>query len=384
MSAVKFGQIGTMKWIAWLCLGAVPLCGAEAVKKIFDQAASALAVADYPAAERGFRAVLQREPGNVAALSNLGVIYSRTNRSDEAISAYRRALKQQPNNAAILLNLGLVYLRREEHSKALPLFQRVVAMNPGQMQARQLAALCQAYTGALEPAIRELEALHATSPQDENILFLLGFSYLKNHDTQRAKQIFEQMFVALGPVKGRFLVGKSSYEAERFTDAEESFAEVLKLDPNFPGIHLELGKVYIGLRKTEDAIRELELARKQNPGDLDAEYFLGGLLVQNGRFADGIPYLERAKSGKMDFWAPFFYLGKAKLRLNQPAEAVPLLQRAVALNPDEASAYYLLGRALEMCGRQAEARQALQRVRALRAAALKAMELDSPNVAGAK
>ena len=88
--------------------------------------------------------------------------------------------------------------------------------------------------------------------------------------------------------------------------------------------------------------------------------------------AEGIPYLERAKKVKPDFWAPYFYLGKAKLRLEQPAEAVALLQRAVELNPDEASAYYQLGRALEACGREAEARRALLRVRDLRAAALEA------------
>ena len=143
-----------------------------------------------------------------------------------------------------------------------------------------------------------------------------------------------------------------------------------------------MGKVYISLRRTDDAIRELETVLKDNPGDGDASYFLGGLLVQEGRFADGIPYLERAKKGKPDFWAPYFYLGKAKLRLENAADAVVLLQRAVVLNPDEASAYYQLGRALEACGRQVEARRALLKVRDLRAAALEAATLDG-RVAGA-
>ena len=62
--------------------------------------------------------------------------------------------------------------------------------------------------------------------------------------------------------------------------AEEAFLEVLRLNPKFPGVHLELGKVYISLRRTDDAIRELELALKENAGDADASYFLGGLLAQ--------------------------------------------------------------------------------------------------------
>ena len=92
------------------------------------------------------------------------------------------------------------------------------------------------------------------------------------------------MFEAAGPLRAQFLVGKAYYEATLFPQAEESFLEVLRLDPAFPGVHLELGKVYISLRRTDEAIRELELALKDSPGDADASYFLGGLLAQEGRY----------------------------------------------------------------------------------------------------
>lgn len=373
-----------MKRAACLCLCTFLLYAAEPVEKVFDRAVKDLAAEDYQNAERGFQSVLREEPRNVAALSNLGVIYSRTGRADEAITVYRRALRLSPDDKALLLNLGLVYLRQENHARALPLFARVVAIDPQNLQARQLLAVCRAYLGQLEPAIRDLEALRAANPRDENILFLLGFVYLKNQDPEKAKAIFEQMLEAAGPVQAEFLRGKASYEAAMFLPAEESFLEVLRLDPRFPGVHLELGKVYISLRRTDEAIRELELVLKENPSDGDASYFLGGLLVQEGRYTEGVPYLERAKSVKPDFWAPYFYLGKANLRLAKPAEAVVMLQRAVKLCPDEASAYYLLGQALQACGRGSEARQALSRVRDLRAGALASFTLDDGKVAGTR
>jgi len=372
-----------MRFAAWLCLCAFSLCAAETAKQIFDSAVRALAAGDSQAAERGFQAVLRQEPRNIAALSNLAVIYSRTSRADQAVAMYQRALQASPTDTAILLNLGLVYLRQEDHAKALPLFAKVVEIDPQHAQARQLLAVCRAYLGQLEPAIRDLEALHAAAPQDDGILFLLGFAYLKNHDPEKAQTVFQQMLEAAGPVKAEFLIGRANYEAAMFAEAEESYREVLRLDPQFPGVHLELGRVYICRRQTDDAVRELQLVLKDNPADGDANYFLGGLLVQEGRFAEGIPYLERAKVAKPDFWAPCFYLGKAKLQLEKPAEAVVLLQRAAALNPaDEISVYYQLGKALEACGRRAEARTALARVRDLRAAAAEAATLDG-HVAGA-
>jgi superkiller protein 3 len=372
-----------MKFAACLCLCVFFLCAAEPAV-VFEGAVRALGAGDYETAERGFQSVLRQQPGHIAALSNLGVIYSRTNRADQAIAVYHRALKLSPNDKALLLNLGLVYLRQEAHARALPFFARVVEIDPQHLQARQLLAVCRTYTGQLAPAIRDLEALRTSAPRDEGILFLLGFTYLKSHDTEKAKAIFEQMFEAAGTERAQFLLGKAYYEATLFPQAEESFFEVLRLNPKFPGVHLELGKVYISLRRTDDAVRELELVLKESPGDADASYFLGGLLAQGERYTEAIPYLERARKVKPDFWAPYFYLGKAKLRLEQPAEAVVLLQRAVALNPDEASAYYQLGRALQACGRGVEARQALRRVSDLRAAALDATSPDDGKVAGAR
>ncbi len=62
------------------------------------------------------------------------------------------------------------------------LFARVVQLDPRNLQARQFLAGCRVYTGAMEPAIYDLETLRAAAPRDEGILFLLAFAYLKNHD----------------------------------------------------------------------------------------------------------------------------------------------------------------------------------------------------------
>jgi tetratricopeptide (TPR) repeat protein len=196
--------------------------------------------------------------------------------------------------------------------------------------------------------------------------------------------VFEQMFQTLGPLRAQFLLGRASYEATLFPQAEENFLGVLRLDPNFPGARLELGKVYISLRRPDDATRQLQAVLKQNPADADAGYFLGAVLVQADRYAESISYLERATKAKPDFWAPFFYLGKAKLRLNEPAAAVSLLERAVKLNSDDATAAYLLGQALEDCGRNEEAKRAFQRVRELQAAAAADSPADDRRVAGAR
>ena len=183
-----------MKSALCLCLCGFLLWAAKPAKEVFDQAARDLAAGDYDAAERGFQSVLRQEPRQIAALSNLGVIYSHTHRADQAIAVYRRALRLSPDDKALLLNLGLVYLRQEAHARALPLFARVVEIDPGHMQARQLLAVCRVYTGHLEPAIRDFQVLRCAAPHDEGISIPLGFASPKKPYPERARAIFELMF----------------------------------------------------------------------------------------------------------------------------------------------------------------------------------------------
>jgi len=115
------------------------------------------------------------------------------------------------------------------------------------------------------------------------------------------------MFEVAGPARAQFLIGRACYEAALFPQAEESFLEVVRLEPNFAGLHLALGKLYIRERRTDDAVRELKLALKDDANGEDANYFLGSLLVQESRDVEGVPYLERAKELRPDSWAVYFY-----------------------------------------------------------------------------
>ncbi len=349
------------------------LCGflsgaqSESPEVMFNQAVQALSAGQFAVAEQNFQSVLKRQPDNIPAIANLGILYARTNRTDKAIAQYQQALHLSPNDEPILLNLGIVYLKEEQHAKALPYFERVLAIDANNQQARQLIDMCRIYTGQLPSAIQDLKLLTQQNPHNDQLLFLLGFAYLKSGDPKTAQSIFNQMLQAAGPARAQFLLGKASYGAALFSDAEESYLKVLHTDPQFPGIHLELGKVYISERRIEDAIQQLREALKEDPSSEEANYFLGSLLVRENQDQQGIAYLEQAQRLKPDSYGVYLYLGRAKLHLGQTAAAVTLLQQAVELNPDDASAQYTLGRALKSTGQDAAAAQAFERAHTLNA-----------------
>ncbi len=348
---------------------AAAVWSADPLRPVFNRAAAALSSGDYAEAERGFQQVLKAAPHHVGALGNLGVVYSRTNRPARAVDVYKRALSASPGDKGILLNLGIVYIKQESYWDALPLFQKLAA-DPGNLQARELLATCLLNTGQVEAAIRSFEALRKDDPQNGGLLYLLGVAYLKQKEIGKARQVLEEVIAKADPPKASFVLGKAYYETARFEEAAELYRKTLELDPNYPGAHLELGKVYVSQRNPE-AVKELAAALRQDPNNSEAHYFLGGLLMQANRIEEAIPHLERARQLNPGFWGTYFYLGKAKFQMNQARQAVPLLEKAAELNPGETSIYYQLGRALSECGREEEANRVLRRV-----AEIKARELE--------
>lgn len=323
-----------MKFAACLLL----LCGllaegqTEPAEMTFDRAAKALSAGDFQAAERGFQTVLKQQPDNVGAIGNLGVLYARTNRTAKAIAQYQHALQLSPDDASILLNLGIVYLKEEQYGKAEPCFERVLRINPQQQQARRLLDVCRVYTGRAPTAIQDLKALAQQNPQDDQLLFLLGLAYLKTGDSQTAQSVFNRMLEAAGPTRAQFLLGKASYEAALFPQAEQSFLEVLRIEPNFPGAHLELGKVYISERRTADAIAQLKTALQQDPGSEEANYFLGSLLIRENQYEQGVPYLEKAKQLKPDAYG-VYVSGKGQAASRPDCRSDPVAGRGGAVEP---------------------------------------------------
>jgi tetratricopeptide (TPR) repeat protein len=350
------------------------LRGADSAEAAFQRAASALSSGNYTVAESGFQAVLKLEPRNIAALGNLGVVYSRTHRYQQAIETYQRALQIAPADRGLTTNLGLAYLKQERYGAALPVFE-TLARDPANLQARELLESCRLSLGQYQKALDGLQALAAASPRSPGVLFMLGVTLARLKRSAEAHEAFTRMMSVASPAQANFLMGKASYETEQFAEAAEFFRKALRADPALDGAHRELGKVLISLHEDEAAETELRLA---GAADAEAVYFLGGLVSQT-RPGEAIPLLETARKLNPDFWGPFYYLGRINVEQGRPKEAIPLLERAAKLNPEEAAIQYQLGRALQKSGRTAEANAAFARVKELKSRLLrKEVDLLTP------
>ncbi len=335
-----------------------------------------MASQDYSAAERGFTAVLKKEPANVGAMGNLGVIFARTHRYGEAIAVYRKALKLAPGDKTLLTNLGLAYLKEERFADALPLFAGL-AERGGNAQASELLASCYLSLGRYDQALTVLGPLRQLEPASPGVLYMAGVALTRLKRKDEAREALSELMRVASPAQANFLLGKASYETGDFERAVEFFRKTLSADAAFEGAHRELGKALISLRENDQAIAEL---RQAAPDDPEAIYFLGAALVDASPVEAAV-LLKRARELTPDFWGPLYYLGRMELGAGRALAAIPLLEGAAKRKPEETAVHYELAKAYRQAGRAAEASAELVKVKELKSRALQ-KEVEALHPAG--
>ncbi|HTP32262.1 MAG TPA: tetratricopeptide repeat protein [Candidatus Acidoferrales bacterium] len=91
-----------------------------------------------------YRKVLELNPGAAGALVNLGTIYYRLRRFDEAEKYYRRAIEADPGYPLAEFNLGNLYDEQNRTDEAFNHYRRALALNPNYADAHfNLALLCE-------------------------------------------------------------------------------------------------------------------------------------------------------------------------------------------------------------------------------------------------
>lgn len=350
---------------AALLLLAYPLSGQEE-RDFFAAGEQALRSGDFATARTRFEAVLKRNPKNAAALANLGVVHAQTGEYELAAAAYRKALQLSPSHPLLHLNLGLALFKQELYAPAAREFEQTLARQPSHVQAQELLAACRIYTGAPTQAAASLESLLKDRPGDPGLLYLLGLAYLKDNKPSQARPVFDRLLANASKPQAHFLAGKALSENEQFDQAVKELGEARALDPKLDGIDRELGKVYISLRRAEDAEARLRAAVHTDPGDIEALYFLAGALILQDKIGDALPLLNTVAKKRPSFWGVHYYRGRILLQQAQIPAAIEALERAASLQPEESSIYYQLSRAYRQAGRPADAAAALKKMAALK------------------
>jgi len=343
----------------------------DSVERYAEEGQSALAAERYAEAEKAFEKLRQLEPAMAEVHANLGLIYFQERKFEQAVPALRQALKLKPGltKSDNLLAMSLSELGRYE--QAVPGLERCLHHSSDTEIKRMCGLeLQRAYTGLKkdDKAVEVALQLNRLFRDDPEILYQTGKIY-----GNFAFLTMEKLAQVAPTSVWKHLAAAEAHESQgSYDQAITEYSEVLKFEPQRPGIHYRVGRSLLGRYWQSHAPEDLAAAEKEfeqelqiDPANANSAYEIGELRRKANRFDDAQQYFEQALQHYPDF--PEAQLGLAAVlqakKLND--QAVIHAQRAVAIDPENEVGWYRLAQIQKALGNHAEQEKALAEYRRL-------------------
>ncbi len=278
-----------LAWGGWELAGACRApriaAGAAAVLLVACALVTRRQITYWHDSETLFKRMIDAAPNNFMAHYNLGNLYSRQMRTNDAMAQFTAALEEEPNYADAHNNLGGILLDQKRYDEALPHYRAAVRTNP--------------------------EYLH--------------FFNLANALADAAS---------------------ARHDAAQFAEAVQTYRQALQLNPASSEAHHNLGLTWQAQGRQSEALAEFERAAQLNPAFADAQMSLAAALYAAGRLNDaGIHYkaVTETDPARADAWRG---LAMCDAMLNRMGEAADAFKAVLRLQPNDAGACGNLGNAL--------------------------------------
>jgi tetratricopeptide (TPR) repeat protein len=311
---------------------------------------------DFSGAERLYRAVLQDSPDDPEILKRLGIVCQQQNKHEEAIEVLQRILKRAPLYPGANALLAGSYYALNKFDKTIEFSHQELTGNPKDTQARYFLSLALSASGRLFEAIQQLETLQTEDPKNLAVLYQLVVDY------KAAAQQAGQKLARMAPDSefARAMRAEVLADSERFDEAIAEFNEVLRRNPEFPGIHLALGQLYWRRKDLEKSRQELQLALTEDPNQPLVNYYLGDILVTEREFSKAIPHLEATLATYPELTRAYWLLGKSLASSGNQQHAIEVLKKALQQNPNYKEVHFQLSEIYARMGNKPESQQHLQ------------------------
>jgi cyclophilin family peptidyl-prolyl cis-trans isomerase/Tfp pilus assembly protein PilF len=282
-----------------------------------------LALGDTPHAMEKFDESLALDSEFVQTYLLLGEYYMRQQEWDKALEMYQKAVQVSPKAVDAYSSLAFVSTQVGDLDAALEAYQKAVELRPRNYNNRKNLAIVYQQMGRTEDAIREATRALELAPENQkeavqSLLAQLGAQQpdLPPMETEQVQQLMAE--------------GRSSMDAKDWVAAEESFQQVLELDPNNGQAHSALAYLYARLGRLDDAV------------DYNSHKNLALLYQEMGALDDAIASGERALALAPEADRPALqtFLDQVRQMQGETAPEAEIKQRAGDLMPAQRANMY--------------------------------------------
>ncbi|MDD8019615.1 MAG: tetratricopeptide repeat protein [Acidobacteriota bacterium] len=155
------------------------------IMQMYDQAGQ------YDKALEAARKIVELNPKSEVAIYNLGILYYKLNRFEEAANALNDCLALKNDYTSAWYNLGLIYSKMNRHQEAAEAFKKYTSLAPADANGWLSAGLEYMLLKNFEQAMPYLEKSVQLKPDNPAAQYNLALVYLSLNDRYSAREVLK-------------------------------------------------------------------------------------------------------------------------------------------------------------------------------------------------
>ncbi|MGD9579844.1 MAG: tetratricopeptide repeat protein [Vampirovibrionia bacterium] len=340
----------------------------------FNKAKELRAKGEFKAAIVEYFLALEQSPPNAEAYEAIGDMYRVLQNNDRAASAYEKALSTNNNNAELQVKLGLAYEKTDKLNQAITAFNQASQIDPKNMDAlnslekiwqeqikmnpRNAAAHANLGTilqkkGNYNGALEEYNAAELIDPNNILVRLNLGTLYQAKGDLQTAIKAYDTI-LSIEPknVLAHFYKSTALKQMKNYDAATKELNTILSIDPNNTMAKQELIEIAKAQGGTGNSnlISILKDAADNNPNNAKSQYDVAFEAHSKGDLDTAIRYYKKAIILDPRMSDAYSNLGAALMANKDYDSAKENLQKASELDPTNDNVLKLLSDLKEIQG----------------------------------
>jgi len=248
-----------------------------------------------------FEPLRKSEPPSSAEAQRLttliGLAYYGLQEYAAAVPDLKEATASDPQNLPFRLVLAQSCLASKQFQCVLDVYHEILTLNAESAEADMLAGEALDEMNDHAGATQQFRAAVKANPKEPNVHFGLGYLLWTQGQYEEAAQEFQAELANVpNHVQAMAYLADANVRMNRLDAALPLIERTIRIDPGMEMAHLDLGILYANAGHRDDSLRELKVAAKLNPNDVNVHWRLARLYQAMGRKDEATAEFQKTRS----------------------------------------------------------------------------------------